>query len=317
MNNEIPKISVVIITYNQEVLIKRALDSVLVQKEWVYEIIVCDDCSKDNNWEVIKEYAQNYPDLIKPFRNERNLGIFGNLEISWPKPTGDAIIYLSGDDALCNRLFEEAVQLIRRNNIDYKNDSFCLYFDYKIVYPKVWMNFAGAIVGNKPSNILITKGFDPLSLKVRNLIVNRTIIYSRKIQNQFTPVRKDIGIFADGLIDIQVQQYATSSYYSPFIGSVYYAKIGVSVKTPLEQSFWSRKMFSQELVKIFVLRKDDIAWLDYINAKNDFLLKPKWNKFLNIVSLYRKSINWDYGLRGLQLGSIIVDVWYFINRIGK
>lgn len=317
-SDDIPKISVTIITYNQENIIGRALDSVLIQKEWVYEIIVCDDCSTDNNWNVILEYANKYPDLIKPFKNEHNLGIFGNIESTWDKPTGDAVIFLSGDDELCDGLFENAIKLIDENKIDYKNELFCLYFDYKVVYPTRKMNFLGSLLGNKPSNKFVTKGFDPISLKVRGLIVNRTVIYSINIQNKFTPVPKDMGIFADGLIDIQLQQYAAKSYYSPFIGSVYYAKIGISIKTEPKDSYYSRYLLSEAYKKMFDLSKKDIAWLEYINTRNDFFLKPSIKQLMLTMKYNFKSIEMKYGIKGLQLRMFMVDILtFFKNTISK
>jgi glycosyltransferase involved in cell wall biosynthesis len=311
------KISVIIITYNQEELIKRALDSVLVQKEWIYEIIIADDCSTDNNWNVIGDYAGKYPDLIKPYRNEKNLGIFGNIESTWNKPTGDAIIFLSGDDTICDGLFEEANKLIIKNNVRINQEAFCLYFDYKIIYPKKWMNIFGKIFGNKPSNKLISKNHNPINLKIRGLIVNRTIIYSRKVQDQFTPVPKNMGIFADGLIDIQVQKYSEKNYYSPFIGSEYFAKVGVSVNTSAKEAYHSRYLLSEEYKKRFDLSAKDIAWLDFINMRNNFFLKPSIRLFYHASCAYFRSIDFKYGIRGMQLRMFIVDLWYLFNLLIK
>ena len=65
-----PRHSVIIITYNQEHLIKRALDSVVCQKDYLYEIIISDDCSTDYTWKVVLEYQRKYPSLLKPYRNK-------------------------------------------------------------------------------------------------------------------------------------------------------------------------------------------------------------------------------------------------------
>ena len=49
------RITVLVMTYNQEELIKRALNSILNQKEYgLFKVVVCDDCSKDNTWNVLK-----------------------------------------------------------------------------------------------------------------------------------------------------------------------------------------------------------------------------------------------------------------------
>lgn len=56
-----PKISALVICYKQEKLIKRAIDSLLNQKEYLYEICVSDDGSPDKTWEVLQEYAVQHP----------------------------------------------------------------------------------------------------------------------------------------------------------------------------------------------------------------------------------------------------------------
>ena len=65
------KISVLIVTYKQADIIGRNLDSILEQKDdGLFEIVICDDCSPDNNWEIISEYVKKYPSIIRAYRNE-------------------------------------------------------------------------------------------------------------------------------------------------------------------------------------------------------------------------------------------------------
>ena len=61
------KLSVVVLTYNQENTIGRALDSILSQEHpYSMEIIVADDASNDRTPEIVSEYANKFPDIIKP-----------------------------------------------------------------------------------------------------------------------------------------------------------------------------------------------------------------------------------------------------------
>ena len=61
----IPRISVLVITYKQQDIVGRTLDSLLAQKDYLYEICLSDDCSPDNTWQVLLNYQKQYPDLIK------------------------------------------------------------------------------------------------------------------------------------------------------------------------------------------------------------------------------------------------------------
>ena len=59
------KVSVVIATYNQEKYIRKTLESIVSQKaDFEFEAIVGDDCSTDGNAEIIREFAEKYPDLV-------------------------------------------------------------------------------------------------------------------------------------------------------------------------------------------------------------------------------------------------------------
>lgn len=54
-------------TYNHGKYIKDALDGFVMQKcSYSFCAIIIDDCSTDNNAEIIREYAEKYPDIIKP-----------------------------------------------------------------------------------------------------------------------------------------------------------------------------------------------------------------------------------------------------------
>ncbi len=72
-------VSVVVITYNQEEYIARALDSILMQKCSIpFEIIIGEDCSTDRTGEICARYAEQYPDKITLFRNSPNKGLLNN-----------------------------------------------------------------------------------------------------------------------------------------------------------------------------------------------------------------------------------------------
>ena len=68
-----PKVSVCVITYNQEKYIQQCLDSILSQKtSFYFEIIVHDDASQDNTPKIIEEYFKKHPDVIVPVLQKEN-----------------------------------------------------------------------------------------------------------------------------------------------------------------------------------------------------------------------------------------------------
>lgn len=104
-------VSVVVCSYNQEKYIKQTLDSIISQDNpYTWELIVCDDASKDNTPKIIKDYAKIYEEIIPILRSE-NLGIIKNLFDGISKCKGEYIMVCGGDDYyLPNKI---------RNQIDY------------------------------------------------------------------------------------------------------------------------------------------------------------------------------------------------------
>lgn len=291
-----PLNTIIIITYNQEDLISRSLDSIICQREFVYEIIVSDDCSTDKTWEVILEYQKKYPNIIRPFRNSTNLGIFGNIEGTWSKVSGDVIWFLAGDDTYCNGLFEEANKLIEKHKIDFINEAITMYFDYKTISP----SGKEIIFRNN-----LIEHFNPISLKIRQLICTRTTGFSRKVLEKFHPVRKDIGLAADGLMDIQIQIYSNKNYYAPFIGSCYYSSIGISVQTNADSSLKSYILSLKQLKKdIKDLSKDDKQWLDYLQRQLLYKNAPSLQNYLSyfkyFILIIRKYYGWLFFKREIK-----------------
>ena len=64
-----PKISILLTSYNHEKYLREAIDSVLAQTYSDFELIIWDDASSDNSWAIIKSYSDK---RIKAFRNEKN-----------------------------------------------------------------------------------------------------------------------------------------------------------------------------------------------------------------------------------------------------
>jgi len=93
------KVSVLMITYNQETYIAQALTTVLMQiVDFDYEIVVGEDCSTDNTRKVILEYMEKYPGKIRLLPPEDNLGMMRNLIKTYSACAGEYIAVLEGDD---------------------------------------------------------------------------------------------------------------------------------------------------------------------------------------------------------------------------
>lgn len=95
------KISVCIITCNQVKYIGECLESIIHQKgDFDLEIIIGDDMSSDGTTEIVKEYAEKYPNLIKPLLHAPKIGGTENYFAVHRAATGEFIVHCDGDDLL-------------------------------------------------------------------------------------------------------------------------------------------------------------------------------------------------------------------------
>lgn len=110
--NKRTKISVAVITYNQQETIGQTLDSILAQKgDFDLELVIGEDCSQDDTYAICAEYAERYPDVVKLLPNTKNLGIMANTARVFEAATGDYISIIAGDDYYCdNHALEKQLQ---------------------------------------------------------------------------------------------------------------------------------------------------------------------------------------------------------------
>jgi glycosyltransferase involved in cell wall biosynthesis len=95
-----PKVSILIICYNQENYIVEAITSAVEQDYANLEVVVSDDASTDRSPHIIREFAERYPGRVVPVLNPVNLGITRNSNAGLRACTGDLIAFVDSDDIL-------------------------------------------------------------------------------------------------------------------------------------------------------------------------------------------------------------------------
>jgi glycosyltransferase involved in cell wall biosynthesis len=94
-----PLISVLMTSYNREELIEYSILSVLASTLQDFELIIVDDCSKDNTVEVARKY-EKIDSRVKVYVNEKNLGDYPNRNKAASYATGKYIKYVDSDDII-------------------------------------------------------------------------------------------------------------------------------------------------------------------------------------------------------------------------
>jgi len=91
-------VSIVLLTFNQELYVRKCLESILEQKFiGSLEIIIFDDCSEDSTFIILEKLSFNIGN-IRLYRNKKNIGLSKNYQNAILETKGKYIAYLEGDD---------------------------------------------------------------------------------------------------------------------------------------------------------------------------------------------------------------------------
>jgi len=111
-----PLVSICIPCYNCEKYIKDTLISAINQTYKNIEIVIVDNNSTDNSWEIIKKFKEKYISKvkIKTYKNNKNIGMTPNWNRCIKLAKGDYISFFHADDIYNKNLIKQSVDLINR-----------------------------------------------------------------------------------------------------------------------------------------------------------------------------------------------------------
>ena len=168
------KTDVILISYNQEVYIAKAVESVIMQKtESEVRVIVADDCSTDDTLNIIKSYEKKSKFKFVYMNHKHNLGYHENYRRAFSVCDGDYVAILEGDDwwSSENHLQQHVAFLSRHkkysmsfNNINFYNEKTCKYAIRYWPYSKDYFEYSlkdlivnGNQIGNLSSCVFRTR----------------------------------------------------------------------------------------------------------------------------------------------------------------
>ncbi len=108
-----PIISVIMSVYNAEKYLREAVDSILNQTYKDFEFIIINDCSKDNSWSILREYARDHKNIIL-LNNLDNLGLTRNLNLALSISKGEYIARMDADDISDENRFERQINFFKK-----------------------------------------------------------------------------------------------------------------------------------------------------------------------------------------------------------
>jgi glycosyltransferase involved in cell wall biosynthesis len=108
-----PFFSIITVTYNSSKYVRDAIDSVLASSFIDFELIIGDDCSTDNTWEIIQEYKDSK--IIK-YRNETNFREYPNRNKALSLAKGEWVLFIDGDDLIYPHALSFIASMIEKSN---------------------------------------------------------------------------------------------------------------------------------------------------------------------------------------------------------
>lgn len=327
-------ISVIIPCYNVEKFIEKCLDSIIIQNLNKYEIILIDDCSKDNTVEVIKKYQKEHFDIdINLLVNEKNSGAGYSRNSALKIAKYDVISFIDSDDYVEKNFYNELLNEMLKNNADisvcdiYVKSDEISYRSAALDGANRKLNFINNGLAASPCNKLFKKELllkfpfaegimnEDIPTVISCLTYAKKIAYTKNtyynyIQHKSSVQNSSISdkrfdIFK--AIDLLNTRISSSKSYSKIWEAVIYQQIIMFFiyVIPKEKNFWKR---AKVLKKFYYLSRD-------IHIRQNHLL---WH----FVDLQGKKHKYYYKLllklndNGFSyLSSLLISVYDFLKSI--
>ena len=226
-------VSVLMLSYNHERTIARAIEGVISQKTgYKYELIIGDDHSPDNSATIIREYAEKHSDKIVAICREKNIGAMKNLRDLMSRSRGKYIAVCEGDDYWIDNLkLEKQISFLEQNT------------DYCACYTKCKMTVDGKEASYPFANSDSVSVDDMLNNGEVKRYATCTLVYRNLYRNQ--PQLLDY--FLEGKIgDIIIQTLAVKNGKIKYLEDV----TAVYEKNTLSGSSFSASKLEEQVLAI-------------------------------------------------------------------
>lgn len=195
-------VSILIPVYNREELIGKTLNSALNQTYDNFEIIVVDNASTDNTWEIIQKYEKQ-DGRIKAFRNNTNIGPVKNWRKCLDYATGEYGKILWSDDLIAPDFIEKTIPWMEDKDVGFVFTGTEIFYDSsnkKIDY--FFIGQSGIYNSEKYINGALFEGDYPVSpgcalFRLADLKHNLMIDIPNKVNSNFAmhAIGNDLLIF--------------------------------------------------------------------------------------------------------------------------
>jgi len=189
-----PKISIVIITLNEEKNIRDCLESV----RWADEIIVVDAMSTDKTVEIAREYANKiYERVWEGYSSTRNFGL--------SQTRGEWVLFLDADERISEILALEIQQVVKENNTVFRG----YHMPRQSYYLGRWIRFGEwnpdlkLRLGRRDNVIWVGKIHERILINGRHSFLKHSILHYpyRDIGHHYEKFKRYSSLFAEEALE--------------------------------------------------------------------------------------------------------------------
>ena len=270
MQNSTPKVSVLMLTYNQENYIDEAIRSVMLQQtNFTFELVIANDCSTDNTAARCEEWKAKYPNHIILLNRNRNLGLAQNFIESYAKCRGTYVAICEGDDFWCAA---DKLQI----QVDYLDT----HLDYSCCFHRV-VNYYEDRGTMSLSNSGQQVDTNIIDLARSNYISNVSAVFRRNL----------FGTLPKWFAQVSTYDYAIHLINAQY-GRIHYMQRPMAVYRQHGRAIWSEARMDSKLDIALMVRE---LLMDYFYPIRtdvyDALRMAHSNICLNLIAYYRHTYN--------------------------
>lgn len=275
-------ISVAVATYNGSKFLYEQLLSIINQTFVPNEIIIVDDCSKDNTVQIIENIKKDYP-FIKLFTNEINKGPVETFEIAISKCSGNYIALCDQDDIWELNKLELSIGELKK--IEEENVPSAVFTDLQLIDEK------GNIIGETfwESQKLNPVKMDFYRTLFLNSLTGCTVVFNKSMKDELVNIPKEvemhdywIALIALGLGRSKPLSFSTVKYRSH--------ENSVTVKDSISNLKRIKKFISILFSSDRNYMQSNFKQADlFLDIYGDKLSKEKRKQLVNFIKLGNKN----------------------------
>lgn len=206
------KLSIAMCTYNGGAYLREQLESIKAQTRIPDELVICDDCSKDDTVEIAEKFAALCAFPVRIFVNERNLGSTKNFERAIELCEGDVIALSDQDDIWHPQKLEriEAIFLSKPHTGLVFTDGEVIKEGREPAGYSLWQCFG--FTGARQRRMREGKPYDVLLMN--NVVTGATMAFKSCFNKLILPIPVRSGLIHDGWISLLIASTAEVRFIS-------------------------------------------------------------------------------------------------------